>query len=268
MYLQRAGLKSARHDSMPRQAYEFKISCCKLPRRAQVIECDPVCIVQRSGTKEFAQGWQEVFQTERLQNNRSPRFERIMRINYFKAMNDRAKEPQNIRFVIADDDDAWIPAKLLTAKDAFMVLETTLEEIIDECEDAAASKGMFVRALKGVRETQRTIDYGAGQGATISIVVSKTSALVHCPPLGAEAGSWPGGGGSNTLDSEQYFGYIPRTERWLAQFKVKVLGLFKVFTSLGQTHTSTATENGRGSTLDTAEYIQVQRLFLFFTESY
>jgi len=246
---------------MPRQAYEFKISCSKLARRAQVIECDPVCIVQRSGTKEFAQGWQEVFQTERLQNSRNPRFERIMRINYFKAMNDRAKEPQPIRFVIPDDDDAWLPAKLLKAKDAFMVLETTLEEIMDECEDSATSKGMFVRALKGVHETQRTIDYGAGQGATISIVVSKTSALVHCPPLGAEAGSWPSG------DSAQYFGYIPRTERWLAQFKVKVLGLFKVFTSLGQTHTSTATENGRGSTLDTAEYIQVQRpvqrLFLF-----
>ena len=36
MYLQRAGMKSALYDSMPRQAYEFKISCSKLPRRAQV----------------------------------------------------------------------------------------------------------------------------------------------------------------------------------------------------------------------------------------
>lgn len=36
MHLQRAGMKSAIYDSMPRQAYEFKISCSKLPRRAQV----------------------------------------------------------------------------------------------------------------------------------------------------------------------------------------------------------------------------------------
>ena len=44
---------------------------------------------------------QDVFRTERIQNNRNPRFERIMRINYFKATNDRVKEPQPIRFVIA-----------------------------------------------------------------------------------------------------------------------------------------------------------------------
>ena len=114
MYLQRAGMKSAIYDSLPRQAYEFKISCSRLPLPLTVIERDPVCIVFRRGNGEFDGGWQEVFRTERLLNNRNPKWETLMRINYFKATNERVKELQLIKFVIADDCDPWHPQPLLT----------------------------------------------------------------------------------------------------------------------------------------------------------
>lgn len=42
LYLQRAGMKSAIYDSLPRRAYEFKIFCSKLPRFPQLIESDPI----------------------------------------------------------------------------------------------------------------------------------------------------------------------------------------------------------------------------------
>lgn len=55
---QKAGMKSAHHDSLPKQSYELKISCSKLPKRSEVIECDPICIVQRRGEGEFDAGTQ------------------------------------------------------------------------------------------------------------------------------------------------------------------------------------------------------------------
>lgn len=36
---------------------------CRTRARPQVIECDPICIVQRRGNNEFDGGWQEVFRT-------------------------------------------------------------------------------------------------------------------------------------------------------------------------------------------------------------
>jgi len=81
---QRAGMKSA-HDSMPPVAYEFQISCSRLPR-SNAMEWDPICIMQRRGEGEFDAGWQEVFRTERLMNTNNPRFQRIARINYIKVI--------------------------------------------------------------------------------------------------------------------------------------------------------------------------------------
>jgi len=277
MFLQRAGMKSALYDSMPRQAYEFRISCSKLPRRPQVIECDPICIVQRRGNNEFDGGWQEVFRTERLQNNRNPKFERKMRFNYFKAVNDRAKEPQPIRFIIADDHDAWRPQKHLSPKDAVVVLETTLEQIIDECEDpdlGAKKAGVFTREFKSNHEFRI-------REASISVMASKINERVNCPPLGAEAAPMampaaPSGlaiaeasakpmspvshelvrlASVTSAESKGFHTYLPRTERWMLQFRAHILSLFKKFTSLGQQFASA--DNARASTLDTSEFIQM-----------
>lgn len=44
-----------------------------------------------------------MFRTERLYNTLNPKFERMMRIMYVKAISDIGKEPQGIRFLVCDD---------------------------------------------------------------------------------------------------------------------------------------------------------------------
>ena len=165
----------------------------------------------RRGIGEFKGEWQEVFRTERLHNTRNPKFETILRLNYFKTVNERAaKEAQPIRFVLADDQHAWQPTKLLTEKDAFAMIETTIEEIISACEDGP---GLFVRMLN-VTSIKRSLTLGVQPLATsesqpqkasttlgnvekpsISIVAAVANITINCPPLGAESSPAPAPGG-------------------------------------------------------------------------
>jgi hypothetical protein len=167
--------------------------------------------VLRRGIGEFKGEWQEVFRTERLHNTRNPKFETILRLNYFKTVNERAaKEAQPIRFVLADDQHAWQPTKLLTEKDAFAMIETTIEEIISACEDGP---GLFVRMLN-VTSIKRSLTLGVQPLATsesqpqkasttlgnvekpsISIVAAVANITINCPPLGAESSPAPAPGG-------------------------------------------------------------------------
>jgi hypothetical protein len=179
--------------------------------------------VLRRGIGEFKGEWQEVFRTERLHNTRNPKFETILRLNYFKTVNERAaKEPQPIRFVLADDQHAWQSTKLLTEKDAFAMIETTIEEIISACEDGP---GLFVKMLNvttikrsltldsnvdsggvlpfATSENQpkkasshgMSITLGNVEKPSISILAAVANITVNCPPLGAESSPAPAPGG-------------------------------------------------------------------------
>ena len=96
-------------------------------------------------------------------------------------------ETANLESEKQDDHDAWRPVKHLMSKDAVLILETTLEQIMEECEDPYGNKcGNFIRLFPRVDAVN--CDFGPSQeDATICVVAFRTTQMVRCPPLGAEA---------------------------------------------------------------------------------
>ena len=148
-------------------------------------------------------------------------------VTILQANNDRVKEAQAIRFVLADDKDAFMTAKTLSVKDGIVLLETCLNHIVEACE----SHGIFSQAFtKG--DTSTRLQYGIHDtSATLNIIATKSATAVACRPYGAESLPMP--------ESLENAVYMPRTKRWTIQFREHILMLFHKFTALNGVHVHT-----------------------------